>query len=197
MKIASNMNLDHLAERIGKTATTADAEKARKVLVEKFDDMDTTDISDAEFSEAINEALSSEQKINFTFDTAFADLPENFDLEDLNIQIERVGHYGYPGYDYNGHGRYSSYFIMNVVIDGVKHGVSVSSALYDYGKLSGELRLDLECGQTSMFVQKFENPDENEDDLSCVLELIEAEIVDLLQDEFNKAWEDFDELAKN
>lgn len=136
--------------------------------------------------------------MNFNFETTFAELPDDFDLADLNIQIEPAGHYGcYGASDYNGHGRWTSYFIVNIVIDGVKHGVSVASSINDSGKLTGQLFIDTEDQNTSMFVQKFENPDENDNDLSCVLELIEAEIVDLLQDEFDKAWEDFDELAQN
>lgn len=57
MKIDRNMNLDHLSERMG-DGSREYAEDMRCILVEKFDGLDTNDVSDDEWMDAINEAVS-------------------------------------------------------------------------------------------------------------------------------------------
>ena len=53
MIIASNMNLDLLAEHIGPDATREEAREMRDLLVEQFDGQDTADVLDDAWTEMV------------------------------------------------------------------------------------------------------------------------------------------------
>ncbi len=56
MKIASNMNLHQLVERMGADATTDQADVPRDLLVARFDGQDTADVPEGEWLDMMVQA---------------------------------------------------------------------------------------------------------------------------------------------
>lgn len=59
MKIEATMSLSELAQYLGHSADYKDAELVRSFLVNRFDGMDTADIVESQFWQAVIDALKS------------------------------------------------------------------------------------------------------------------------------------------